>query len=290
MLEELQRRNYAESTTKSYVHAVADFARYFNTPPDQLGAEEIRRYQLHLSQEKKLQPNSIGGVTAALRFFYLKTLGREHMAKDLPLPRRNSRLPEVLSQEEVRQLLAAANTLHDRALLMTLYGTGIRCAELQNLKVQDIDGERLVIHVRQGKGGKDRDVLLSPVLHATLRDYWREARPSSWLFPGMVRHQRDNNKRCSRKAIFNTCQTTGIRAGLKRPVYPHLLRHCFATHLLESGTDLRTIQLLLGHTSLRTTSRYLHLSRHHMRSVVSPLDTLGLEPASPAKQSGGEKP
>jgi integrase/recombinase XerD len=280
MQEELQRRNYAETTTKAYIRVVADFASYFKKSPDQLGAEEIRQHQLHLSRDKKMQANSIGGSTAALRFFFLKTLGREHMAKDLPLPRRNSRLPEVLSREEVAELIGSACTLHGRALLMTLYSTGIRCAELQNLKVEDIDSQRMVIHIRQGKGRKDRDVLLSPVLLATLRQYWREAKPSAWLFPGMVRHQRDNNKRCSRKAIFHTCRTLGVRAGLKRSVCPHLIRHCFATHMLEAGVDLRTIQLLLGHTSLRSTSRYLHLSRQHMQSVVSPLDTLQL-PATP---------
>ncbi len=277
MLEELQRRNYADSTAQSYVQVVRDFASHFNKSPDQLGPEEIRKYQLHLVQERKLNWNTVSVIMAGLRFLYVKTLGQDFMVEHLPLPRRQVRLPHILSQNEVCSLINAVGTIHDRALLMTLYGTGVRCAELQNLKVQDIDRERKVIHVLQGKGGRDRDVLLSPVLRETLRDYWRAAKPTLWLFPGMTNHRRDNNKRCTRKAIFLTCQSAGQKAGLTKTVSPHCLRHCFATHLLEAGTDLRSIQMLLGHSSLKTTSRYLHLSQRHLQAVVSPLDNLPLQ-------------
>lgn len=277
MLEELQRRNYAATTTQSYLQVVRDFAGYFNKPPDQLGPEDVRKYQLHLTQDRKLNWNTISVSMAGLRFLYVKTLGWAFMVEHLPLPRRQSRLPEVLSTDQVSEFIDAAATIHDRAILMTLYGTGVRCAELQNLKVADIDSPRMVVHVRLGKGGQDRDVMLSPVLLETLRDYWRASKPTVWLFPGMTHHRRDNQKRCTRKAIFLTCRKVAEKAGLAKTVSPHCLRHCFATHLLEAGTDLRTIQLLLGHSSLRTTSRYLHLSQRHMQTVVSPLDTLPLK-------------
>jgi len=186
MLDELQRRNYAQSTVRSYVRAIDEFATYFHRPPDQIGPDHIRQYQAHLFRDRKLAPGTVEQCGAALRFFFVKTLGRPYLPDHIPLPKRQRPLPTILSQEEVQRLIDSAKNLMHRAMLMTLYGTGVRRAELCRLKVADIDSQRMLIHVYQGKGGRDRDVLLSPKLLATLREYWRWMKPKTYLFPGMV--------------------------------------------------------------------------------------------------------
>src|SRR5215831_2605132 len=271
MLEELQRRNYSAGTIRLYLLHVAQFAQHFHRPPDQLGAEEIRQYQLFLIQEKKLAWSSYNQIVCALRFFYAKTLKRPFLLPDIPFPRKEQRLPLILSPEEVARILTAPQHLKSRALLMTIYAAGLRRSEVARLRVHDIDSARMTITIRQGKGQRDRVVMLSPVLLDTLREYWRCHKPKEWLFPG-----RNPNQPISGNDIFMVFQHAVRQAGISKKVCPHSLRHSFATHLLESGTDLRTIQILLGHRSLKTTSRYLHVSQQRVRATTSPLDHLNL--------------
>lgn len=270
MLEELQRRNYATGTIRLYLLHVAAFAQHFHRSPDQLGAEEIRRYQLFLIKEKKLAWSSDNQIVCALRFFYAKTLKRAFLLEDIPFPRHEQRLPLILSQEEVARILTAPLHLKSRALLMTIYATGLRRSEVARLRISDIDSARMTITV-DGKGKKDRVVMLSPVLLNTLRQYWRQAKPKHWLFPGETPDQP-----ISGNDVFAVFHNAVRRAGITKQVSPHSLRHSFATHLLESGTDLRTIQILLGHRSLKTTARYLHVSQYQVRATASPLDSLNL--------------
>lgn len=274
MLEELARRNYAPGTVREYIRAVEHFARFFNRPPDQLGPGHIRQYQAALFTKWKLAPSTVTQRLAALRFFYIQVLKKAWSLAETPYPRKVHRLPTVLSQEEVARLIDSALTPFHRTLLMTLYATGVRREELVQFKVSDIDSQRMVIHVH-GKGRKDRDVMLSPVLLPVLREHWRRLRrkPSEWLFPGGMRHTGENH--INPETVWYACQRAAQRAGLgHKKLHPHTLRHCFATHLLEAGADLRTIQLLLGHHDLGETSRYLHLSRRHLCATASPLDRL----------------
>jgi integrase/recombinase XerD len=276
MLEELQRRNYSQSTTTTYIRTVEDFARYFKRRPDQLGPEHIREYQAQLFSKRKLAPNTVTQRLAALRFFFVKTLNKPWSANETPYPKKVVRLPAILSQEEVARLIDAAYTPFHRVVLMTLYATGVRRAELTHLKVTDIDSQRMVIHVQGGKGRKDRDVMLSPKLLEALREHWRTLRrkPAKWLFPGNRWHTA--NHPIDTKVPWQACQAAARRAGIQKEVHPHTLRHCFATHLLEAGADLRTIQILLGHRDLEETTIYLHLSQRHLNATASPLDTLPL--------------
>lgn len=273
MLDELRRRNYSQSTVRSYIHSIEDFARYFGKSPDQLGPEQIRDYQVHLFRDRKLSPGTVEGCGAALRFLYVKTLRRPYLKEDIPFPKRSRRLPLVLSLEEVRLLIDSAENLMHRAMMMTLYATGIRRAELCHLQVADIDSPRMVIHVRHGKGDQDRDVPLTPKLLETLREYWRWMKPKTWLFPGMVNGWRADVP-ITDKMAWAAVHTAATRAGIEKRVGPHTLRHCFATHMLEAGADLRTIQILLGHAKLADTTVYLHLSRRHLQAVANPLETL----------------
>jgi integrase/recombinase XerD len=281
LLEELQRRNYSHETIRSYVHAVEDFARRFNCPPDRLGPQHIRQYQAELFQKRKLSSGTVGIRLAALRFFYTKTLRRNWSIADTPYPKRTHRLPTILSQEEVAQLIDAASTPFHRILLMTLYATGARNKEASRLKFSDVDSKRMVIHIQGGKGRKDRDVMLSSKLLEELRAHWHRlrCRPKVWLFPGNIDHC--GNQPIDTKTVWHACYQAARRAGLQKRVHPHTLRHCFATHLLEAGADLRTIQLLLGHNDLKETVRYLHLSQRHLHAAASPLDSLPLEGQSP---------
>lgn len=273
MLEELQRRNYSENTTRHYIRTVEDFAKRFKRSPDRLGPEHIREYQAELFK-RKLSPGTVTQRLAALRFFYIKTLKRAWSIAETPYPKKIFHLPTILSQEEVGRLIDAALTSYHRTLLMTLYATGVRRAELTHLKVSDIDSQRMVIHVRGGKGRKDRDVMLSPKLLEELREHWRrlKPRPSTWLFPGNRWHTSDTP--IDTKVVWYACQQAAQRAGIQKNVHPHTLRHCFATHLLEAGADLRTIQMLLGHRDLEETTIYLHLSERHLSATASPLDLL----------------
>lgn len=274
MIEELVRRNYSPGTHRSYIREVEEFAQYFNRPPDKLGLEHIRAFQAHLFRDRKLSPNSVNQHLAALRFFFVKTLHRPWNTTETPYPKRVIRLPQVLSQDEVAQLIDSAVFPFHRMVLMTLYATGVRRAELTRLRVHDIDSKRMVVRVRGGKGLKDREVMLSVVLLDALREHWRRYKPKEWLFPGGRWH---NSKHpISTEGVYYICQYAAKRAGLEKKVHPHALRHAFATHLLDAGTDLRTIQMLLGHSDLRQTARYLHISTRHLSTTVSPLDTLNL--------------
>jgi site-specific recombinase XerD len=275
MLEELQRRNYSDQTIRHYLRAVALFAKHFGKRPDQLGPDELRTYQAYLLRERKLAVGSVIARVAALRFFYVRTLKRHEFREDLPYPKDHRRLPTVLSLEEVARLINAAGNLLQRALLMTLYGTGMRRTEVSLLKVSDIDSQRMMIHVECGKGGAGRDLPLSPALLETLREYWRWKKPRTYLFASSER-KRGKEQPISDKTVWYACKEAARHAGLTKRISPHSLRHSFATHLLEGGTDLRTIQILLGHGDLETTAKYLHLSQRHLRAVANPLESLQL--------------
>jgi site-specific recombinase XerD len=281
MLDELERRNYTQNTRRAYVHAVADLAGYFHRSPEQLGLDHIRDYQAHLFRTRKLKPNSVGVTVAALRFLFVTVLKRPWTVADTPYPKKPDTLPLVLSQEEVARLIDSAATPVHRLILMTLYATGIRRTELTQLKIADIDTQRMVIHVRAGKGRKDRDVMLSARLLEALRQYWRQRKPKVWLFPTETEHS-NGEQPMSDRVVWNACTEAARRAGMEKPIHPHTLRHSFATHLLEAGTDLRTIQLLLGHASLKNTAIYLHLSRRHLQETASPLDALRISLNTPA--------
>jgi site-specific recombinase XerD len=282
MLEELQLRNYAQNTIRHYLRAVEDFARRFNCPPDRLGPRHVREYQAELFEKRKLSAISVGQHLAALRFFYIKTLRKAWNLAETPYPKKTRRLPTILSREEVAQLLHAARTPDERILLMTLYATGARNSELTHLKVSDIDSQRMVVHIRGGKGRKDRDVMLSAKLLTALRAHWRcyHRKSSTWLFPSNFRKDRPIDT----KTVWYACQKAAQRAGLQKRVHPHTLRHCFATHLYEAGTDLRAIQILLGHEDLKDTLIYVHLAIQRLNATASPLDSLSIN-----DQAIGEK-
>ena len=276
MLEELERRNYSEATTRAYIHAMKDFSAYFKRPPDQLGPEHVREYQAYLLRERKLSPNTVNMRTGALRFFFVTTLRRPWTAADTPYPKRAFELPTILTREQVATLIDHAKIPFYRTILLTLYATGVRRAELSRLKVSDIDSKRMVVHVEGGKGRKDRDVMLSTTLLEELRAHYRQLRrkPEVWLFPGGRHHT--SNHHIHDKVVWIAVNTAAERAGLN-DVHPHTLRHCFATHLLEAGADLRTIQLLLGHSDLEETTIYLHVSTGQLHATPSPLDSLSLK-------------
>jgi integrase/recombinase XerD len=282
MLEELQRRNYAEGTTRSYILAVRQFAQHFGKSPDKLGPSELRSYQAYLLKERKLAVGTVVARVAALRFFFVRTLKRYQFREDLPYPKKQRRLPTVLSLQEVAQLINAAGNLLQRALLMTLYGTGMRRTEVSRLKIRDIDSQRMIIRVERGKGGVSRDLPLSPALLETLREYWRWKRPRTYLFPAQ---QRSKEGPICDKTVWYACAEAARHAGITKHVTPHSLRHSWATHLLEAGTDLRTIQMLLGHVDLETTAKYLHLSQRHLQAVVNPLETLCLSGVQEASRT-----
>jgi site-specific recombinase XerD len=277
MLEELERRNYAQTTTQLYLQTIEDFARHFHRPPDQLGPEHIREYQAYLFRERKLAAPTVAQRLAALRFFFTQTIKKAWSVAETPNPKRTRHLPSILSPEEVAHLIDSARTGFHRTVLMTLYGTGARRAELAHFEIPDIDSRRMVIHIRGGKGRQDRDVMLSPTLLQALRDYWRglKRKPTRWLFPGGPWHTAPYP--ITPKAVYYACQKAAQHAGLQHRVHPRTLRHCFATYLLENGADLRTIQLLLGHQDLKETTIYLHLSQRHLNATASPLDSLPLK-------------
>jgi integrase/recombinase XerD len=278
-LEELERRNYSQATARTYITAIRQFAAHFHRSPDQLGPIEIREYQLHLYQ-RKLNPRTIRTQTAALRFFYRKVLHQRLSADDLPLPKLLRRqIPIVLSPEEVTRMIDAAPNLRHRTILMTLYSTGIRRSELCHLRPEDIDKERMVVRIRQGKGGKDREVPLSPKLYEQLRTYYRSVRQrNGWLFPSLQTRRPDQP--ITQKTAWHACREATRRAGITKAVHPHTLRHSFATHLFDSGAELPVIQTLLGHADPRDTMIYLHLATRKLRQAPNPLEMLRLASAS----------
>ena len=269
MLEDLQIRNYAASTVRAYILRVAEFAKHFGKSPDQLGAEQIREYQLFLIKQKQVSQSAYIQTVSGLRFLYTHTLNRQVSIEHIPLPRYEKKLPIILSREEVKALLEAPKNLGHRAILATMYASGPRVSEVAKLKVCDIDSTRNAIWIRGGKGRKDRQTLLPSKLLELLRFYWRWKQPTEWLFPGGTPGQP-----ISCNAIFLACKKAARAAGISRPLHPHSLRHAFATHLLEAGVDLRKIQILLGHANLETTARYLHVADTAVRSTTSPLELL----------------
>jgi site-specific recombinase XerD len=285
MTEDMQVRNLALNTQLSYVEQVSRFARHFNKSPLELGPEDIRAYQVYLTNEKKLAPSSVLIAVSALRFLYKVSLKKDWTFEDIiPAPKKPQKLPVVLSPGEVLNFLGCVVNTKQRAILTTCYAAGLRISEALHLKPIDIDRQRMVIRVEQGKGQKDRYVMLSPKLLETLCNYWRAVRPQGgWLFEGERSGQPLN-----RSSVEQACQKARRRSGIRKPISPHSMRHAFAVHLLESGTDVRTIQLLLGHRSLATTARYLRIATSKVCSTSSPLDLLPrpvpVEPAPAAPQ------
>jgi integrase/recombinase XerD len=265
MIEDLRVRNFSPTTQRAYIYAVARFAQHFGKSPELLGPEDIRVYQLHLLS-KQLAWSTFNVSVCALRFLYRVTLGKDWAVRHIPYPRQ---LPVILSLAELQQFFEAIPNLKHRAALMTAYAAGLRVSEVVALKITDIDSQRMVIRVEQGKGHKDRYVMLSPRLLTLLRTYWKTVRPKEWLFPGA-----EHNLHLSVRTLQVVCHNAWQNSGLTKPVTMHSLRHCFATHLLEQGTDLRTIQLLMGHRSLATTGRYLSIATSSICSTASPLDLL----------------
>ncbi len=281
MLEDMQVRNFSENTQRSNLQQVSLFARHFRRSPEGLGPVNIRAYQVYLTNEKKLAPGSIQIATAALRFLYTVTMKRPWDVEEvLPMPKRPQTLPIILSPEEVRHFLSCVPRRKARTALTVCYAAGLRVSEAIALKPTDVDSKRMTIRVTQGKGQKDRDVMLSEQLLAILRDWYRFARPTEWLFPGLL-----PGTHITREGIGDACELPHQRSGLSKRVTPHSLRHAFACHLLEHGTDLRTIQLLLGHRSLSTTARYLRLATSKVCATRSPLDLLPhpLPPPEPTR-------
>ncbi|MCP3724600.1 site-specific integrase [Paraburkholderia sp. CNPSo 3272] len=269
MLHDMQIRNLADNTQKTYLLQVSSFARHFRRSPEVLGPEEIRAWIIHLTNERKLAPASVQLAVGALRFLYRITLRRNWSDEDFPLPKRPLKLPVILSFEEVTRFFESIPSLKQRTILMTAYAAGLRMSEVVHLKVTDIDSQRMMIRVRQGKGRKDRYVMLSPRLLEILRLYWQDAHPREWLFPGNI-----PGRPISRHAVGQACALARKRSGITKPVTPHSLRHAFATHLLETGADVRRIQLLMGHRSMATTARYLKLATSTVCATTSPFDLL----------------
>ena len=270
MTEDMQVRNLSRQTQASYVLQVSQFARYFNKSPAVLGPEEIRSYQVYLTNQKKLEASSIKVAVAALRFLYRVTLKRPwDFGEIVPSPKAPRTLPIILSPDEVAQFLGCIPNIKHRTILTACYAAGLRITEAVHLKPAAIDRQRMVIRIEEGKGRKDRYVMLSPKLLEVLSEYWWAVRPKVWLFPGDIPGQP-----ITRHSVEKVCQAAHQRSGLSKPVTPHSLRHAFAVHLLESGADLRTIQLLLGHSSLNTTARYLRIATSKVCATTSPLDLL----------------
>jgi integrase/recombinase XerD len=276
MLADLKVRNYAERTQRMYIARVAQMARYFGRSPERLSAREIGDYLRFYKLEAGASYSAYKQMTAALRFLYRVTLDRSDMVPHLPYPRKTRRAPVVLSRDEVSRLLDAVGNLKHRTVAMTLYGTGLRISEALRLRPHDIDSRRMVLCVRHGKGDLDRQVMLSRVLLETLRSYWRACRPHTWLFPG-----RYPDQPLSSTVIQRALHAARIQAGIHKRATPHVLRHSFATHLMEDGTDLRLIQMLLGHSSIKTTALYTHVASERIAATQSPLDRLGVQLPTP---------
>ncbi len=270
MIEDMRIRGMGEKYQKAHIRAIRDFAAFLGHSPDTATPEELRAYQLHMA-DTGVTPTTFNARIVALRFYFGMTCGREDMKRYMQFRTEPRKLPVVLSVEEVSDILMAAPGpgLKYRAALSVSYGTGLRAAEVCALKIGDIDSDRMLIHVEEGKGGKDRKVMLSPGLLGLLRDYWCEARPEGWLFPGKPTLNPISPRQLSR--AFTSAKNM---AGVKKVATLHTLRHSFATHLLEAGTDVRVIQVLLGHAKLSTTARYTHVATKTIRDTISPYDML----------------
>jgi integrase/recombinase XerD len=270
MEEELKLRGCRPRTQKAYIEWVSRFAAHYRRAPEQMGEEQVRAYLVHLLEDRKLSRSTLVQAFCALKFFYIRVLRRSCEVEDLRFPKQQKKkLPRVLSESEVRRLLESAGNLKDQVILMTLYGTGLRLSELIHLVVKDVDSSKMQIRVREGKGGKDRNVVLPKTLLAVLRRYFRQYRPINWLFYGQTPQQPIDDR-----AVQRMVRALSERAGLRERVTAHTLRHSFATHLLEHGTELPYIQTLLGHRNIKTTMLYLRVSPPALRKVISPLDRL----------------
>jgi integrase/recombinase XerD len=279
MIQDLQLRHHSPYTIRAYVACVARFALHFHKSPEHLGPTEIRSYLVHLIPQSNCSQSSYKQTLAALRFLYAITLQRDQILPRLPSPKREKTLPVVLSVEEIARFFAAMVRLKSRAILMTAYAAGLRVSEAASLRVDDIDSQRMVLRIRQAKGRKDRYALLSPRLLELLRAYWKAARPTTWLFPGQ-----DPSRPITARTVNARCDAARRAAGLSKHVTVHTLRHSFATHLREAGTDLRIIPVLLGHHSIRTTAMYTHVSTTLLQQTRSPRDQL------PHGIEGGPRP
>jgi site-specific recombinase XerD len=275
MIEDMTIRNLSPATQRSYIHAVARFSDYFGRSPDRLTLDDVRAYQVHLAS-KGVAWGSLNQVVCALRFFYGVTLDQAIIPERIPYAREPRKLPTVLSAEEVVRFLEAVSSLKSRVALTTAYAAGLRVSEVAALKVADIESDRMVMRIENGKGGKQRYVMLSGPLLGVLRSYWRLTRPSLFLFPG-----RTLDKPIEPTVLHAACRSAAAAAGIDKRVSVHVLRHSFATHLLESGTDIRIIQVLLGHEQLSTTARYTHVSTGLIAGTASPLDRLSLDVTPP---------
>jgi integrase/recombinase XerD len=269
MTDDMEIRNLAHNTQLSYLQQVSSLAKYYQRSPETLGPEEIRAYQVHATTERKLSPGSLCIIASALRFLYKVTLKREWVDAEIQLPKKPFQLPVILSREEVAHFLESIASSKHRTILVTAYAAGLRISEATRLRITDIDSQRMMIRVEQGKGQKDRYVMLSLQLLEILRAYWKATRPKDWLFPGDI-----PGRPITTDAVEQACQKARRVSGIKKPITPHSLRHAFATHLLESGTDVRKIQLLMGHRSLATTSRYLKVATTTVCATTSPFDLL----------------
>lgn len=269
MTDDLQIRNYTKATQKNYLGAVSRFARFFGKSPAELGPEHIREYQLHLLNDQKLSYDSVNGTTCALRFLYGVTLDKEWAVTKIPCARRPRKLPVVLGHAEVTSLLKSVGHVTDLLLILLAYSGGLRVLEISKVRIDDIDSKRMLIHVREGKGQKERIVPLSPKVLDVARRHWLIDRPKAFLFPSKT-----PSKPISPTTIRRRFKLAGEAAGLKKKVCPHVLRHTFATHHLEAGTDLRTVQLMMGHKSLRVTGFYLNVSTAQLRRAKTPLEHL----------------
>ena len=275
MTEDLKIRNYSPRTIQVYINRVAKFAHYFGQSPDRLTREHIREYQRYLVEDKKCSWSQLNQTVCALRFFYRVCLNQPTIVEYIPYPRQPKSLPVVLSRQEVSRLLAAADNLSHYTVLTLLYATGVRISEALALRVGDVDSQRMVIHVREGKAGKDRYLPLPDSLLEALRVYWLACRPVGFLFPG-----RDPHRALTGRTVRRMCRQAATQAGITKTVTPHTLRHSFATHHLEAGTDIKTIQMWLGHRSLSTTSVYLHIAMTSQRNRSQSDDLLaGVLPA-----------
>jgi site-specific recombinase XerD len=283
MLEDMRIRNFATTTQRSYIHYVAEFAKHFDRSPQDLDLEAVRQYQLYLAQDRKLSPQSINTFVSAVQFLYLNTLEMPWEAKDFPRARLEEKLPVVLAPDEVQSFFEHVAGVKHRAVLLTCYGSGLRISEAVAVKISDIDSKRMLLRVEHGKGAKDRYAMLSPGLLAVLRAYFRILRPAGpWLFPSWRPHLH-----LSAGAVQTACREAWRRSGLGKRVTPHMLRHSFATHLLERGVDTRVIQALLGHRRIDTTARYTAVSPATIGATASPLDRL-LQPA-PSQPAKGKR-
>jgi len=276
MIDDMSLRNLSPATRRSYLHAVTKFSRYFGRSPDRLGLEDVRAFQVHLVSQGISWP-ALNQTVCALRFFYGVTLDRGEIPERIVYARTPRKLPVILSADEVVRFLEAVPSLKARVALTTAYAAGLRASEAVSLKVTDIDSDRMLIQVHHGKGAKDRTLMLSQQLLTILRTYWRLTRPGEWLFPG-----RSSDKPIDVQVLHAACRSATKAAGLIKRVSVHTLRHSFATHLLENGTDIRIIQVLLGHNNLSSTTRYTQVSSGLIRKTASPLDRLRLEVVPPA--------